>query len=882
MQVDRLRCEYRENPLGIGVLRPRYSWVLVTDKRNTRQSAFQLQVAEGEADFTQPCWDTGQVMSDRSVQVEYQGPPLLSRRRYHYRVRAWDNHCHVSAWSQPACWETGILDEREWKAAFITPAVETDPSQPSPCPLLRTEFEITGDVVSARLYATALGLYELRLNGQRVGDELLTPGWTSYNKRLQYQTYDVTPLLKRGANALGALLGDGWYKGNLGWKDGRCLFGGRTALFAQLHVSRADGGEQVITTDGSWKCSAGPILMSEIYHGETYDARLERPGWDIPGYDDTAWPAAAILDAPKSVLVAQENVPVKKIEEVKPIAVLRTPAGETVIDMGQNMVGWVRFKAKGPPGSRIVLRHGEVLDRDGNFYTQNLRSARQTIEYILKGEGAEWFEPHFTFQGFRYVKIEEYPGEPALDDFTGIVIHSAMERIGHFQCSHDLINQLQHNILWGLKGNFVDVPTDCPQRDERLGWTGDAQVFIRTACFNMDAAPFYAKWLRDLQADQLENGGVPHVIPDVLREEHHSSSGWADAAVICPWTVYLSYGDERLLKEQYGSMKAWVEYVRSRAENGSIWKTGFHFGDWVALDAKEGSYFGATATDLIATAFYAYSVELLAKAAKALGQEEDARNYEELHDRIAAAFREEFVTPSGRLAVPTQTAHVLALVFGLAAEKDRRRMTETLARYIEDNGGHLTTGFLGAPYLCHALSGNGRLDLAYRLLLQTDYPSWLYQVTKGATTIWEHWDGIKPDGSFWSPEMNSFNHYAYGAIGDWLYRVVAGIEVDEESPGYKHILIKPQPGGGLRFAQAELESMYGLIRSAWRSEGDSTRLNVAVPPNTTATVTLPGAKLGGVSLDGQPVRAMDGVLSCRETMEGVTVELGSGEYGFVF
>lgn len=891
MKVENLRCEYKENPIGIDVLSPRYSWILVSGKRNVMQTAYQLQVSEGDPEFKNLWWDTGRIESDQSVHVEYQGPPLLSRRRYYFRVRVWDNHGEVSEWSGPGFWEMGILQKNEWVADFITPAVETDPSKPAPCPLLRREFTVTGEIASARIYVTALGLYELRLNGARVGEDLFTPGWTSYHKRLQYQTYDVTAMLKPGGNALGALLGDGWYKGELGWENKRNIYGNKAALLLQLHIQYTDGTEQVVTTDHHWKASTGPILMSEIYHGETYDARLEKPGWDTADFDDTDWSAVKSLPIPKSILVAQQNVPVKKIEEIKPVSIFKTPAGETVIDMGQNMVGWVRFQVKGPKGSKVVLKHAEVLDQHGNFYTENLRNAKQTIEYILKGTDQESFEPHFTFQGFRYVKVEAYPGEPSLANFTGIVIHSAMEAVGSFACSNELINQLQHNILWGLKGNFVDVPTDCPQRNERLGWTGDAQVFIRTACFNMNTVPFFEKWLQDLQADQLANGGVPHVIPDILREdteilhekkEAHSSAGWADAAVICPWTLYLCYGDIRVLQKQYESMKAWVEYVRSRAENGLIWNTGFHFGDWVALDAKEGSYFGATATDLIATAFYAYSTNLLAKTAKVLGKDDEAKHYTEHYQQIVTAFRKEFVTPAGRLAVPTQTAHVLALIFDLVAEEDRKRTVDTLARYIEENGVHLTTGFLGTPYLCHALSKNGYLDLAYRLLLQTDYPSWLYQITKGATTIWEHWDGIKPDGSFWSPDMNSFNHYAYGAIGDWLYRVVAGMEIDEEKPGYKHVLLKPQPGGGLEFVKAELKSMYGVIRCEWRIEGNGMRIEVVIPANTTATLFLPGARLDRLTVDGKPLREQEGLLHFSAGAGEVIIELGSGEYRFTF
>ena len=892
MKVEKLRCEYKEEPIGIDVLHPRLSWILVSDKRSVIQTAYQLQVSAADPDFKKFGWDTGKVESDHSVQVEYQGPPLLPRQRYYYRVRVWDNYGQVSEWSRPGFWETGILHENEWVADFITPAREVDPSKPAPCPMLRREFEVTGQIRAARIYVTALGLYEIRLNGERVGADQLTPGWTSYHKRLQYQTYDVTTMLQPSGNALGALLGDGWYKGYLGWEGKRNRYGEKTMLLLQLHIQYVDGTEQVIATDDQWRASTGPILMSEIYHGETYDARLEKPGWDMARFSDSDWAVVKRYPASKSILVAQKNVPVQKMAEIKPVALIKTPTGETVLDMGQNMVGWVRFKAKGPKGSKVILKHAEVLDKDGNFYTENLRAAKQTIEYILKGEGEESFEPHFTFQGFRYIKVEAYPDEPVLENFTGIVLHSAMEPIGRFECSNPLINQLQHNILWGLKGNFVDVPTDCPQRNERLGWTGDAQVFIRTACFNMNTVPFFEKWLLDLKADQLENGGIPHVIPDVLRDDvqiddpkkddPHSATGWGDAAVICPWTVYLCYDDIRILQTQYDSMKAWVEYVRKQAGDGLIWNTGFHFGDWVALDAKEGSYFGATANDLIATAYYAYSTRLLAKTARILGKCEDALNYASLYQNIVTAFQKEFFTPSGRLAVPTQTAHVLVLYFDLTPELFRKRTVDTLARLIEENGVHLTTGFLGTPYLCHALSQNGYRDLAYRLLLQTDYPSWLYQVTKGATTIWEHWDGIKPDGSFWSPDMNSFNHYAYGAIGDWLYRTVAGIESDEEKPGYKHILIHPQPGGELEFVKAELESMYGLIHSEWRIEGDGIRVGVTIPVNATATVVLPGAKADRLMVDGRPIRDQQDLVEYSESMENVTVKLGSGEYIFFF
>lgn len=882
LEVVSLRCEYKENPIGIDVLEPRLSWKILADARSVMQTAYQVQVSKDDSAFAGTVWDTGKVDSDQSVHIEYRGPALQSRSRYYYRVRIWDNKGNTSDWSETAFWEMGILGRNEWVARWITPDFGSGMPESEASPMLRKTFGVHNRVKAARIYATSLGLYELYLNGSRVGDCLLTPGWTSYNKRLQYQTYDVTSMLKDGVNAVGVLLGKGWYMGNLAWEKRFNLYGDKEAALIQIHIAYEDGKEEIISTDTSWKASTGPIRMSEIYHGETYDARLEKAGWNMADYEDADWSGVKVLEHSLEILVAQENVPVKKIEEIKPVNIICTPSGDTVIDMGQNMVGRMRFSVQGEAGTEVVLQHAEVLDREGNFYTDNLRKAKQAIRYILKGAGRESFEPHFTFQGFRYVKVKGYPGELSLDDFTGVVIHSDMEPTGSFKCSDDLVNQLQHNILWGQKGNFVDVPTDCPQRDERLGWTGDAQVFARTACFNMNAAPFFTKWLKDLEADQLENGGVPFVIPHVLGEKEHSSAAWGDAAVICPWTVYLCYGDKRILEKQYGSMKAWVEYIRSQGTDEYLWNTGFHFGDWLGLDAKEDSYIGATAKDFIATAFYAYSTALLKQTAEILGRKEDAKIYGELYAKILEAFRKEFVTPAGRLAVPTQTAYVLALMFDLLEEKDRERAVKTLAEYLEENKDHLTTGFVGTPYLCLVLSQNGLTGKAYKLLLQKDYPSWLYQITKGATTIWEHWDGIKEDGSFWSADMNSFNHYAYGSIGDWLYRVVAGIDTAIEKPGYKHIHIKPQPGQEISFAEAALQSMYGEIRSAWERKGGRMKIAVTIPPNTKATAVLPFARPEDLTESGKGIDRMDGVLHYEPTADGVKLELGSGSYIFSY
>ncbi|WP_025950629.1 alpha-L-rhamnosidase [Geobacillus thermocatenulatus] len=888
LKVCDTKCEYKTNPLGIDVLRPRLSWVIESDQRGTVQQAYQIQVWTEERGEKMMVWDPGRVESDQSIHIEYAGPRLRSRTRYFYRVKVWDNFGRESDWSDTAWWETALLESAEWKARWITPDPnEIDPLA-EPAFLLRKPFEVNKPIAAARVYATGVGLYELYLNGQRVGEDVLTPGWTSYHKRLQYQTYDVTSQLCEGINAIGVMLADGWYKGTLGWEGKRHIYGDRRAALVQLHVCYEDGTEKIIVTDSTWKAATGPILYSEIYHGEVYDARLEQPGWCEGKFDDSDWkPTVVLTDMPLNHLIAQENWPTRITETIRPIASFVTPAGEAVLDMGQNMVGRIRMTVSAPPGTTITLQHAEVLDKEGNFYTGNLRRAKQTVTYIAKGEGTETYAPHFTFQGFRYVKVEGYPGQEKglpLDCFVGEVIHSDMEPTGHFECSHPLVNQLQQNIRWGQRGNFVDVPTDCPQRDERLGWTGDAQVFIRTALFNYQGAPFFTKWLRDLKADQFPDGGVPFVIPNILGAEGASSSAaWGDAAVICPWTVYLVYGDKRLLAEQYDSMKAWVEYIRRQGENEHLWNTGFHFGDWLALDAKENSYVGATPTDLIATAFYAYSTRLVRDAAVVLNKAEDVRTYTELLNRIKAAFQQEFITPSGRLASPTQTAHVLALMFDLVEGEAKKRIARELNEMVIENDYHLTTGFVGTPYLCFVLSENGYHDTAVRLLLQDTYPSWLYSVKKGATTIWEHWDSIKPDGSFWSDDMNSFNHYAYGAIGDWLYRVVAGLDLDESVPAYQRIRIHPRWSGlDLTYAKATYKSMYGWIESSWVLQENDIRIRIRIPANATARLILPEASAGEVREKGRTLDKTNGIQSVAETEYGVELVVGSGEYDFVY
>jgi alpha-L-rhamnosidase len=889
LSVVGLKCEYKTNPLGIDVAQPRLSWQVTAAERSWLQSAYQIWVSQNPDGLNQGrelIWDSGRIKSQESVHRPYGGPALQSGTRYYWQVRVWDAQGQPSAWSDNSWWEVGVLRSEDWQASWIEPGIDEDVSKSNPAPFLRKEFEVTGDVKSARAYITSHGLYELHINGQRVGDEVLTPGWTSYDHHIQYQTYDITPSLKKGGNAAGVMLGDGWYRGNLAFSGQRNTYGSKLALLAQIQIVYADGSSQVIGSDQSWKAATGPILMSDIYNGEIYDARLEKKGWASPGYNDSSWAGVKVANHPKSDLVAPAGPPIRRIQKITPTGILKTPAGETVVDMGQNMVGWIRLKVNGPAGSTVVLQHAEVLDKAGNFYTDNLRAAKQRIEYTLNGEGEEVFEPHFTFQGFRYVKVQGFPGDLKPENLTGVVVHSEITPAGTFECSNPMINQLQHNIQWGQKGNFVDVPTDCPQRDERLGWTGDAQAFARTASFNADVAAFYTKWLKDMSADQKASGAIPHVIPNVLDRKSPAagaaSAGWADAAVIVPWTVYLSYGDTRILERQYASMKGWVDYMAERAGESYLWNNDFTFGDWLAFATTRSDYPGATTDkDLISQAYFARSTDLLQRTAALLGKSEDARKYAGLLVKIRKAFVDEFVTQRGRLSSNTQTAYSLALAFDLLPERLRSRAAERLAKDVRTFK-HITTGFLGAPAICHVLSDYGYFDEAFMLLNRKEYPSWLYPITKGATTIWERWDGIKPDGSFQDIGMNSFNHYAYGAIGEWLYRVVAGIEIDPQNPGYKHIIIQPHTGGELTRARASHQSPYGPVVSGWELKDKEFQLTIEIPANTTATVRLPGARLAGVMESGQPLANARGI--SRSSQQGKTAVLlvGSGRYEFSY
>ncbi|MBA4701299.1 MAG: family 78 glycoside hydrolase catalytic domain [Ruminococcus sp.] len=877
--LSRILINYQENPVGIETV-DQIGWSIISDKKNVFQESYELQIGEDEA-FGMLVYDSGVVRSEESahIAIEKNILKLASSKKYFIRVRITGKDGEISDWKE-GFFVTALLAEKDWKAEFITIETEEDKDE-SKGSYLRKEFVIEKKVKAAYAHATALGLYHLYINGKKVGEDEFAPGWTSYNKHLLYQTYDVTDYLEEGENAAAGHIGPGWYKGTVGFVRMRGHYGTRAAFACQIIVEYEDGSRESFRTDTSWMGTYSPVLFSELYDGETYDARREIEGWNEPGCPIDSWQRTEAVSFDTSVLSAQSGSKVKKVTGVPAKRIFTTPQGDTVIDFGQNMTGWIEFKVKGQAGDKVELNCFEVLDAKGNVYLDNLRSAKETIIYICKDEEEVTFHPNFSFQGFQFAKVSSYPGELATDYFTAYALHSDMEVTGEFECSNPDINQLQHNIVWGMKGNFLDVPTDCPQRDERLGWTGDAQIFCRTATFLYDTYTFYTKWLKDVEADQREEGGVPHVVPDILigkssadrlmKDGDHSAAAWADVAVILPWTLYLIYGDVTVIERQYDSMKAWIGFMKEHSK-GNIWNYKLQFGDWVALDAEEGSYFGATPNDLTCTAYYAYSTRLFSKMAKIVGRDEDAEEYTRLYQEILDTYQKTFFDESGHLNVQTQTAQIVSLYFDLVPEEYRQNVVEDLLKLLEKENGHLVTGFVGTPYFCHALSQNGHTEEAYELLLKDDFPSWLYQVKMGATTIWEHWDGMKPDGSMWSPDMNSFNHYAYGAIGEWMYRVAAGIECEESRPGYKHIIIAPHPGGGLDFIRASYKSIYGKIISNWKLDGRRVTLTVEIPCNTSASICPAGAK-----------KILEpGGLEFVMKENGYQAEAGSGQYTIVY
>jgi len=780
-------------------------------------------------------------------------------------------------------WDSAGFNDSAWKPATeIAPvgkgiwgSFEASAAQ-QPTPILRKTLRLADKpVVAARLYAAALGLYQVNLNGQRVGDVLFAPDWTDYRKRIRYTAYDVTPLLRKGDNALAALLGHGWYSGHTGNGNYR-LYGKVPALFAQLEVTYADGTRDTIATDSTWKTAQSPILSSDFMLGESYDARAEIKGWDKPGLDDSAWKSASVREETAVPLEGPVAQPPRQVAVIAPKALAEPKPGCWTFDFGQNMVGYVRLSVSAPAGTKLTIRHAEMLNPDGTVYTTNLRGAPSVDTYVCKGDGKEVWQPHFTFHGFRYVEVTGLPGKPAADLITGLVISSDTPKAGEFACSDARINQLYSNICWGQRGNYLSIPTDCPQRDERLGWMGDAQVFVRTATYNADVAAFFTKWLVDVDDAQTPDGAFTDVSPRA--GSGAGTPAWGDAGVICPWTIYLVYGDTRLLERHYPSMVKWVEWCRSHS-SGLIRddkkSRGGDYGDWLSIGAD-------TPKDLIGTAYFAYSTRLVARAAAALGKADDAAKYERLFQEIKAAFNAKYVAADGRITGNTQCCYVMALKFELLPDELRAKAAQYLDEDIAAKHDHLSTGFVGVSYLLPVLTKSGKLDTVYKLFLQDSFPSWLFSVKHGATTIWERWDGWTPDKGFQNPGMNSFNHYSLGSCGEWMFSTLAGIDTD--GPGFKRLAIRPTPPAGgsapITWAKAAYDSINGRVATAWRFDNGRLVLDVSVPPNTTATVCVPTKDVASVKESGKPAAQASGVKALRAENGAAVFAVGSGVYHF--
>ncbi|GAA2286882.1 glycoside hydrolase family 78 protein [Glycomyces scopariae] len=833
MHVHDLHAEYRTRSPFTPVARPRLSWKTAADSPGWLQAAAEIEWRRGGAAAV------ARVEGRDSVLVPWPFESLLPREEGSVRVRVHGADGSTSDWSEACDLRAGFLGEGEWHAKFVTVPEPADIGQPL---LLRREFTVRPGLEAATLYATARGAYQVEIGGTAVDADRLKPGWTAYRDRLLHETTDVTDLLREGPNAIGASLAGGWYTERFGFHgQARPFYGKYPSFAAQLLLEYADGtGELVATGDDGWRATAdGPVTASGIYAGESYDARRALPGWSSPGFDDAAWLDARPDTAKALVPVPRTAPPVRATEELPVREVVTTPSGRTVVDFGQNLVGHLRIRVQGREGDTVVLRHAEVLEH-GELGTRPLRHAKATDTYTLAGDGTETWEPRFTFHGFRYAEIQGWPGEFDPADVTAVVVHSDLERTGHFSSSNDLLDRLHENVVWGMRGNFVSLPTDCPQRDERLGWTGDIQVFAPAASFLFDSDGFLASWLEDLAVEQTADGSVPFIVPDVLDSAGTPAAAWGDAAAVVPTVLFERYGDRDVLERQYPSMRAWTDHIAGVAGDRRLWEGRFQFGDWLDPDAPPADPAKAkTDPDIVATAYLFRSATLTADAATELGRDDDARHYRALAEEVREAWVREYTTAAGRTVSDSPTAYALALEFAIVTDpEDRRRMGDRLAWLVRRAGYRIGTGFVGTPLIQDALVRSGHAETARRLLLQTENPSWLYPVTMGATTVWERWDSMLEDGTINPGEMTSFNHYAFGAIADWLHRTVAGLAPLE--PGYRRLAVAPVPLAGLDHAAAELETPYGRAEVQWEAADGGVQVRAKVPPNTTALVTLPG------------------------------------------
>jgi alpha-L-rhamnosidase len=881
-----LRCAHQIDPLGVGPDRVRLSWCLEGAGGSRAQRAYQILVTD---DTGAAAWDSGRVESAAAMDVAYRGSPLMAGGRYRWKVRVWDESGLGSDWSVPARFEVELDRTGGWYASWITPSRTSQGATPpsgrgpvdplaralTPAPYLRHAFTVSQPVASARLYVTALGLYEARLNGRRVGDGFLAPGWTDYTQRIAYQTYDVTSLLAEGENVLGAILADGWYAGFFGFDPKRAgaHYGTVPELLAQLVLRLADGTEERIVTDGQWESATGAIRHADLLMGERHDLTREPPGWDAPGFDASGWRPVQLRERDSTPLVADPGPPIRVTEELAPRSIATDDHGRHVIDFGQNLTGWLRIKVGGPPGACVRIRHGEVLAADGSLYTGNLRTARAIDEFTTAG-GAEVLEPRFTLHGFRYAEITGYPGDIGQADITARVVHSDTPATGTFESSLPWLDQLFRVIDWGQRGNFISVPTDCPQRDERLGWLGDAQVFARTACYNRDVAAFFTKWLDDVADAQLPSGAFTDVAPRLILTGA-GAPAWGDAGVIVPWTVWKMYGDTAILDRYFGAMTRWMDFLeRANPDYVRARELGNSYNDWLAPGDDD------TPPELLATAYWAHDATLMAEIADVTGHAGEAAGYRALAGKLRSSFINAFVAADGQVASGTQTAYVLALHMNLLPDELRAAAAERLVAAIRAAGWHLTTGFAGVGYLLPVLSSAGHTAAAYRLLEQDTLPSWRYMTGHGATTIWERWDGWTAERGFASPEMNSFNHYALGSVGEWLYRFLLGIDQEPGTAGFGQLLLRPHPGGSLDWARGSYQSVRGRVRAGWQRDHGRLTYWAELPPNVTATVRIASDQPAEVrDAAGNPPAAIAGFPGARDAQEAV-FEVGSGAHEF--
>ncbi len=898
LEPTALRVEYLANPLAVDAPKPRLTWEFVQlGARGAKQTAWRVLAASRPDILTAgrgDVWDSGKVASAESVSVPYGGRPLRSRERVYWKVQAWDERDRPGPWSPPAEWTMGLLGASDWSARWIR---DTAPSVGDrSATYLRREFALERPAVRAIVHVSALGLYELRVNGRRVGDRQLAPEWTDYSTRVQYQAYDVTSQLRPGSNVLAATVADGWYAGGIGLgmiiaKKPRNIYGTTPSLLVELEVQHETGPPTTIVSDGSWRATRnGPVRAADILNGETYDARREMPGWDGVGFDASSWhpvdAGEAATAGPR--LVAQPNEPIRVTQELKPIRLTEPKPGVFVFDLGQNMVGWCRLAVRGKAGATVRLRHAEMLDDAGLIYTENLRGALQTDTYALRGAATESFEPQFTYHGFRYVEVSGDVERPQREDLVALAVHSAVTPAGSFESSDALLNQLWKNIVWTQRDNMHSIPTDCPQRDERLGWMGDILVFAQTAIYNFDMAAFLKKWIVDVRDAQADDGRFPDFAPHPFgtNERFSGAPGWGDAGIVVPWRAYENYGDTRILADHFDAAVRWIEFIR-RENPDLLWtkKRGNDYGDWLSGDTlvadgwpKKGA---EVPKEVFATAMFAHSTDLVARMARVLGKDAEARKYGDLFARIKAAFNAAYVDGDGRITGDTQAGYALALYLDLLPDALRPAAFRRMVAGIDAYNGHMSTGFHSTYRMMMELTRAGRTDLAYKLALERTFPSWGYSIDNGATTIWERWDGYVKGRGFQDKGMNSFNHYAIGAVGEWMYRVVLGINADPAQAGWTRVVIRPRPGGGLTWAKGSYHSIRGKIEVSWQQPAaDAFSLDVTIPPGVAAVVYVPARDAARVSEGAGPASRAAGVTFVKMDDGAAVFEVGSGQYRF--